>query len=83
MMVRLHQHHTITAPMRFLSTCNLTTYIIVSCIPEVACKFCQLVLKDLPVSKKDRRIHLSYRALNNSLIPQVTILAFAEVPWMI
>lgn len=65
MMARLRpQHHTVTAPMRFLSTCNLTTYIIVSCIPEVAREFCQLVLKDLPVLERNRRTHLSCRAFN-------------------
>lgn len=84
MMARLRpQHHTVTAPMRILSTCNLTTYIIVSCIPEVAREFCQLVLKDLPVLERNRRTHLSCRAFNKSFILQVTILALAEDPWMI
>ena len=58
----LDQHQTVAAPMRFLSACNLTTYIIVPCIPEIACKFCQLVLKDLPVLEKDRRTYLSCNA---------------------
>lgn len=79
----LDQHHTVAAPMRFLSTCNLTTYIIVSCIPEVACKFCQLVLKYLPVLERDRTTHLSCRAFNKSFISQVTISALTENPWMV